>query len=161
MMHSVNEWFWWHEHWLPPGLTWEDMQESEDVRYPQPQDLLLSLPCTLLLVIVRYLFERFIALPLGRKLGLRDKVIEKVPPNPVLENFYTTHSKEPKKMERDLRSDTEESDVAEEERDRMRAKERNGALHVSNLTNNNCTQKSRVQALSSRARLANGHAKGR
>uniref|UniRef100_A0A8C0JA31 CERS5 n=1 Tax=Chelonoidis abingdonii TaxID=106734 RepID=A0A8C0JA31_CHEAB len=57
MMHSLNEWLWWHEYWLPPGITWEDMKESEDIHYPQPQDLLLSIPCALLLIIIRYLFE--------------------------------------------------------------------------------------------------------
>uniref|UniRef100_A0A8C3RTE7 TLC domain-containing protein n=1 Tax=Chelydra serpentina TaxID=8475 RepID=A0A8C3RTE7_CHESE len=44
MLHSLNEWLWWHEYWLPPGITWEDMKESEDIHYPQPQDLLLSIP---------------------------------------------------------------------------------------------------------------------
>uniref|UniRef100_A0A8C0IRK9 Homeobox domain-containing protein n=1 Tax=Chelonoidis abingdonii TaxID=106734 RepID=A0A8C0IRK9_CHEAB len=38
----------------------------------------------------------FIALPLGRKLGVRDKVRLNAPPNPVLETFYATHSKKPK-----------------------------------------------------------------
>uniref|UniRef100_A0A8C3RSS9 Homeobox domain-containing protein n=1 Tax=Chelydra serpentina TaxID=8475 RepID=A0A8C3RSS9_CHESE len=96
MLHSLNEWLWWHEYWLPPGITWEDMKESEDIHYPQPQDLLLSIPCALLLIIIRYLFERFVARPLGRKLGLRDKVRLNAPPNPVLETFYATHSKDPK-----------------------------------------------------------------
>uniref|UniRef100_A0A8C3RUI2 TLC domain-containing protein n=1 Tax=Chelydra serpentina TaxID=8475 RepID=A0A8C3RUI2_CHESE len=98
MLHSLNEWLWWHEYWLPPGITWEDMKESEDIHYPQPQDLLLSIPCALLLIIIRYLFERFVARPLGRKLGLRDKVRLNAPPNPVLETFYATHSKDPKEL---------------------------------------------------------------
>uniref|UniRef100_A0A8C0J9I0 Uncharacterized protein n=1 Tax=Chelonoidis abingdonii TaxID=106734 RepID=A0A8C0J9I0_CHEAB len=42
---------------------------------------------------------RFIARPLGRKLGLRDKVRLNAPPNPVLETFYATHSKDPKEGE--------------------------------------------------------------
>uniref|UniRef100_A0A663EYA0 Uncharacterized protein n=1 Tax=Aquila chrysaetos chrysaetos TaxID=223781 RepID=A0A663EYA0_AQUCH len=36
-------WLWQHEFWLPPGITWQDMQESEDVHYPQPRDLLIML----------------------------------------------------------------------------------------------------------------------
>uniref|UniRef100_A0A452GJY3 TLC domain-containing protein n=1 Tax=Gopherus agassizii TaxID=38772 RepID=A0A452GJY3_9SAUR len=40
----------------------------------------------------------FIALPLGRKLGVRDKVRLNAPPNPVLETFYATHSKKPKEL---------------------------------------------------------------
>uniref|UniRef100_A0A452GJP3 TLC domain-containing protein n=1 Tax=Gopherus agassizii TaxID=38772 RepID=A0A452GJP3_9SAUR len=42
---------------------------------------------------------KFIALPLGRKLGVRDKVRLNAPPNPVLETFYATHSKKPKEGE--------------------------------------------------------------
>ncbi|CAM5136026.1 unnamed protein product, partial [Natator depressus] len=38
----------------------------------------------------------FIAWPLGRKLGVRDKVRLNTTPNPVLETFYATHSKDPK-----------------------------------------------------------------
>lgn len=58
MARSLNEWLWQHEFWLPPGITWEDMQESEDIHYPQPHDLLLSIPFALILVVVRCAFER-------------------------------------------------------------------------------------------------------
>uniref|UniRef100_A0A8C3RS99 Uncharacterized protein n=1 Tax=Chelydra serpentina TaxID=8475 RepID=A0A8C3RS99_CHESE len=96
MVLSLDTWFWWHGYWFPPGYTWEDMKESESISYPKPQDLLHIIPYVLLLVGVRYLFQRFIARPLGRKLGVRDKVLLNAPPNPVLEMFYTMHSKKPK-----------------------------------------------------------------
>ncbi|KAM8986749.1 ceramide synthase 4 [Ara ararauna] len=95
MAHSLYEWLWHHEFWLPPGITWEDMQESEDVHYPQPRDLLLSIPFALILVVIRRVFERTIALPLSSKLGVRDKQRPKAQPNPVLETFYTTRCKNP------------------------------------------------------------------
>ncbi|XP_075759266.1 ceramide synthase 4 isoform X2 [Pelodiscus sinensis] len=63
-------------------------------------------------------------------------------------------------MERDLRSDTEESDTAEEGGEPARAKERNGALHRRNITNNGCLQTRGGQPPGSTAHLANGHAKG-
>ncbi|CAM5176811.1 unnamed protein product [Eretmochelys imbricata] len=96
MVLSLGKWFWWHEYWFPPGFTWEDMKESGSISYPKPRDLLNIIPYALLLVGVRYLFQRFIALPLGRKLGVRDKVRLNAPPSPVLETFYATHSKKPK-----------------------------------------------------------------
>uniref|UniRef100_A0A674KBG3 TLC domain-containing protein n=1 Tax=Terrapene triunguis TaxID=2587831 RepID=A0A674KBG3_9SAUR len=96
MVLSLDKWFWWHEYWFPPGFTWEDMKESDSISYPKPRDLLHIVPYALLLVGVRYLFQRFIARPLGRKLGVRDKVRLNAPPNPVLETFYATHSKKPK-----------------------------------------------------------------
>ncbi|XP_052656316.1 ceramide synthase 4-like [Harpia harpyja] len=67
MARSLNEWLWQHEFWLLPGITWQDMQESEDVHYPQPRDLLLGIPFALILVVIRCAFERAIALPLSRK----------------------------------------------------------------------------------------------
>ncbi|XP_059725656.1 ceramide synthase 4-like isoform X6 [Haemorhous mexicanus] len=96
MARSLYEWLWQHEFWLPPGITWEDMQESEDTHYPQPRDLLLSIPFALILVVIRCAFERAIALPLCPKLGVRDKQRPKVQPNPVLETFYSTRRKNPK-----------------------------------------------------------------
>ncbi|XP_066061679.1 ceramide synthase 4-like isoform X1 [Chamaea fasciata] len=99
MARSLYEWLWQHEFWLPPGITWEDMQESEDTRYPQPRDLLLSIPFALILVVIRYAFERAIALPLSTKLGVRDKQRPKAQPNPVLETFYSTRHKNPEEGE--------------------------------------------------------------
>ncbi|XP_077778058.1 ceramide synthase 4 isoform X1 [Podarcis muralis] len=99
MVLPVTEWIWRHEYWLPPGITWEDMKETEEISYPQPRHLLLSLPLALLLVVIRFFFERIVAVPLSRKMGLREKVRRKAPPNPVLEAFYTTQGKSPKEGE--------------------------------------------------------------
>uniref|UniRef100_A0A8C0HR74 Ceramide synthase 4 n=1 Tax=Buteo japonicus TaxID=224669 RepID=A0A8C0HR74_9AVES len=99
MARSLNEWLWQHEFWLPPGITWQDMQESEDVHYPQPRDLLLSIPFALILVVIRCAFERAIALPLSSKLGVRDKQRPKAQPNPMLETFYSTRCKNPEEGE--------------------------------------------------------------
>ncbi|XP_054837042.1 ceramide synthase 4-like isoform X2 [Eublepharis macularius] len=76
------------------------MKDTEEIRYPQPRHLLLSIPFTALLLILRVVFQRTIALPLGRKMGLKEKVRKKVSPNAVLEAYYRTHQKQPK--ERDL-----------------------------------------------------------
>uniref|UniRef100_A0A8C0IN50 Uncharacterized protein n=1 Tax=Chelonoidis abingdonii TaxID=106734 RepID=A0A8C0IN50_CHEAB len=55
---SLDKWFWWHEYWFPPGFTWEDIKESGSISYPKPRDLLPIVPYTLLIVGVRYLFQR-------------------------------------------------------------------------------------------------------
>ncbi|XP_063002964.1 ceramide synthase 4 isoform X2 [Elgaria multicarinata webbii] len=99
MMLPWNEWIWAHEYWLPPGITWEDMKETEEIRYPQPRHLLLSIPLALLLIAVRFVFERNVAIPLSRKMGLREKVRRKAAPNPILEAFYTMHRRAPKAEE--------------------------------------------------------------
>ncbi|XP_060542669.1 ceramide synthase 4-like [Pantherophis guttatus] len=98
-MAQLTQWLWRHEYWLPPGFTWEDMQETEDVHYPQPHHLLFGLPIALLMAALRFFFERKIAIPLSKKLGLQEKVRQKPPPNPILEAFYTKWRKNPQKEE--------------------------------------------------------------
>ncbi|XP_053905834.1 ceramide synthase 4-like isoform X2 [Cuculus canorus] len=95
MARSLYEWLWQQEFWLPPGITWGDMQESEDIKYPKPGHLLLSIPFAFILIVIRCAFERAIALPLSSKLGVRDKQRPKAQPNPVLEAFYSTRCKKP------------------------------------------------------------------
>ncbi|PKU39058.1 ceramide synthase 4-like [Limosa lapponica baueri] len=90
---GLSEGFWHHEYWLPPGATWEDMK---GIQYPQPQDLLLCIPGALLLITVRCIFERTVALPLGRRLGVSDKLRPKVQPNATLEDFYVLLGRTPK-----------------------------------------------------------------
>uniref|UniRef100_A0A8C6VD04 TLC domain-containing protein n=1 Tax=Naja naja TaxID=35670 RepID=A0A8C6VD04_NAJNA len=85
-MAQLTQWFWRQEYWLPPGITWEDMQDTEDIRYPQPHHLLLCFPIALLLIALRFLK---IAIPLSKKLGLQEKVRRKPSPNLILEAFYT------------------------------------------------------------------------
>ncbi|KAJ7421233.1 ceramide synthase 4-like protein [Willisornis vidua] len=94
---GMLEGFWHHGYWLPPGATWEDFKESADIDYPQPQDLLLCIPGALLLIFVRCLFERTVALPLGRGLGVSDKRRPKVQTNATLEGFYVLLGRTPKK----------------------------------------------------------------
>ncbi|XP_058019640.1 ceramide synthase 3-like [Ahaetulla prasina] len=57
-MARITQWLLREEYWLPPGFTWEDMQETGNILYPQPHHLLLCLPVALLLVGLRFLFER-------------------------------------------------------------------------------------------------------
>ncbi|NXM65225.1 CERS4 synthase, partial [Serilophus lunatus] len=106
---GLLERFWHHEYWLPAGATWEDLKDSEGIHYPQPQDLLLCIPGTLLLISIRYLFERTVALPLGRALGVSDKQRPKVQTNAILEGFYILLGRTPKKE--DLVSLAKQSDL--------------------------------------------------
>ncbi|XP_053149185.1 ceramide synthase 4-like [Hemicordylus capensis] len=75
------------------------MKETEETRYPQPQHLLVSLPGALLLIGLRFIFERFVAVPLSQKMGLKEKLLRKASPNPVLEAFYAAHHRSPKEGE--------------------------------------------------------------
>uniref|UniRef100_A0A3B3DSF7 Ceramide synthase 2-like n=1 Tax=Oryzias melastigma TaxID=30732 RepID=A0A3B3DSF7_ORYME len=50
---------WKQEYWLPPGVTWKDMEQLADSDRPQPKDLLVALPLSLCFVALRHVFERY------------------------------------------------------------------------------------------------------
>lgn len=55
-MELINEWLWRQEYWLPPGITWTDLEQMEGS--PFPRDLLISLPLALCFIGLRKVFER-------------------------------------------------------------------------------------------------------
>uniref|UniRef100_A0A8C2JEX5 Ceramide synthase 4b n=1 Tax=Cyprinus carpio TaxID=7962 RepID=A0A8C2JEX5_CYPCA len=98
-MEQLSQWLWKQEYWLPPGIRWEDMEKMEGSRRPLPRDLLLALPLALGFIMLRYAFERRVAFPLSRVLGVKDQVRLKVTPAPNLEAFYTKNSRQPTQSE--------------------------------------------------------------
>lgn len=91
----INHWLWREDFWLPPGLTWKDIAEgtSGGSRHPVPRDLLISFPLALGFIALRFVFERVVALPLSRRLGVRDRLHLHVTPVPKLEAFYLQKKK--------------------------------------------------------------------
>lgn len=55
-MELINEWLWRQEYWLPPGITWKDLEQMKGS--PFPRDLLISLPLALGFISLRKAFER-------------------------------------------------------------------------------------------------------
>lgn len=51
----------WSEHiWLPPNTTWADIapESSKEIQHPDHRHLLYPLPMALVMLLLRYLFER-------------------------------------------------------------------------------------------------------
>ncbi|KAM4556815.1 ceramide synthase 2-like isoform 1-T1 [Fundulus diaphanus] len=90
---------WRQEYWLPPGVTWEDLEQLPDSERPRPKDLLIALPLALGFVAVRCVFERFLAPPIARGLGVKNRFQSTAAPSSQLEAFYTHRSKQPTKSE--------------------------------------------------------------
>uniref|UniRef100_A0A3B4UL93 Ceramide synthase 4 n=1 Tax=Seriola dumerili TaxID=41447 RepID=A0A3B4UL93_SERDU len=93
-MHLLPD-VWRQDYWLPPGVTWKDMDHLADSDRPQPLDLLIALPLALGFVALRYVFERFFAPSMGRCLGVRNRLQVTAAPSPKLESFYTKRSRQP------------------------------------------------------------------
>jgi len=89
---KLSQWFWDSDVWLPPNVTWSHLQSTEDSKYFEFADLIIPLPAALLVILVRWLFQRYISRPLGLYLGLRDSKRLKASTNPALEELSTRWS---------------------------------------------------------------------
>nr|XP_055072849.1 ceramide synthase 4a isoform X1 [Misgurnus anguillicaudatus] len=97
----INQWIWQEDFWLPPGITWKDIAEGTTggSRHPTPRDLLICLPLALSFIALRFGFERVVAQPLSRLLGVRDRFRVRVTPIPKLEAFYRRKKNQPLESE--------------------------------------------------------------
>jgi ceramide synthetase len=89
----IKDWFWSKSFWLPPDSTWDDIKRNETVFYPDANDMFIPIPLAVLLFVARLLWERFIALPVGRYYKLRETVAKPPEQNEVLERLFRHHRK--------------------------------------------------------------------
>ncbi|CAF1252119.1 unnamed protein product, partial [Didymodactylos carnosus] len=73
-MDLISATIWNENFWLPKNVTWKGFSKIEDngVRLPLLHDLLYVYPLAGVLYIARLIFEKYIAQPYGRSLGIRD-----------------------------------------------------------------------------------------
>ncbi|XP_072237222.1 ceramide synthase 2 [Leuresthes tenuis] len=95
MFDTLYEWFWWDKIWLPAELSWADLEDKEGRIYAKASDLYVTVPYAFGFLLIRYLFERWIATQLAVSAGIKQRVHLKAEDNPVLEVFYTTQSRNP------------------------------------------------------------------
>ncbi|CAB4015891.1 ceramide synthase 3, partial [Paramuricea clavata] len=89
MLQQFSHWFWSESFWLPPTTEWEHLTANKhNIRIPQTRDLYIVVPLTFIIVLIRMFFERFIALPLLKQIGLKERNSRKAEPNIVLEKVY-------------------------------------------------------------------------
>uniref|UniRef100_A0A8D0AN17 Ceramide synthase 3b n=1 Tax=Sander lucioperca TaxID=283035 RepID=A0A8D0AN17_SANLU len=102
MLQTVSEWLWWERLWLPANVSWSDLEDSDGRVYAKASQLYTALPCALGLLLVRYLFERFLATPLANVWGVRNSVRLTAEPSPILENYFCSQARAPSQA--DVRS---------------------------------------------------------
>ncbi|XP_068459335.1 ceramide synthase 2 [Clinocottus analis] len=102
MRQTVSEWLWWERLWLPANVSWSDLEDSEGRVYAKASHLRAALPCALCLLLIRYLFERYLATPLANLWEIRDSIRLTAEPNPILENYFCSHTRAPSQV--DVRS---------------------------------------------------------
>lgn len=95
MFNTLYELFWSHTIWLPEGLTWADLEDREGRVYAKASHLYVTVPYALIFLLIRYVFERWIATPLAGSAGIKQRVHLKAEDNPILELHYTTQCRNP------------------------------------------------------------------
>jgi len=86
---DLSAWFWNPSIWLPPNMTWSDVDPStHTVKYTQFSDLCYPIPAACFIILIRIFFERYCFKPLGITLGLKQSKHKRPPTNDVLENEY-------------------------------------------------------------------------
>uniref|UniRef100_A0A8D0CS03 Ceramide synthase 3b n=1 Tax=Sander lucioperca TaxID=283035 RepID=A0A8D0CS03_SANLU len=95
MFDTLYEWFWWERIWLPVNLTWADLEDREGRVYAKASHLYVTVPYTFAFLLIRYLFERWIATPIAVSAGIKQRVHLKAEDNPILEHYYITQCRNP------------------------------------------------------------------
>ncbi|XP_069678484.1 ceramide synthase 6 isoform X1 [Periplaneta americana] len=85
--------FWDPDLWLPPNVTWADIEPNDKIAYADHRHLIVPLPMALLMLALRFVFERYWFAPLGISLGIKNTKPKKAPPNAVLERAYLSKGK--------------------------------------------------------------------
>uniref|UniRef100_A0A8C6ZCV6 Ceramide synthase 3 n=1 Tax=Nothoprocta perdicaria TaxID=30464 RepID=A0A8C6ZCV6_NOTPE len=96
---TLNSWFWWENIWMPVNVSWAHFVDREGLVFPKPHQLYATIPYAFVMLIIRFLSERFIAIPLAKALGIKNVRRVKPQPNPVLESYFRECTKHPSQSE--------------------------------------------------------------
>jgi len=89
---GVSETFWSRHFWLPNNVTW-DVFEDSTIYLAKPRDLWVPFPLAVGLFILRLIWERLVATPIGRAHKLSEKPPRKPIHNDVLEEAFNKNKK--------------------------------------------------------------------
>ncbi|MGH0137116.1 UNVERIFIED_CONTAM: hypothetical protein FKN15_036560 [Acipenser sinensis] len=96
MLQTISDYFWWDRLWFPGNLTWTDFEDRDGLVFAKVSHLFITVPYAVAFMVIRYVFERFIATQIGKKIfGLRETVRLKASENIVLEKYFITRLKNP------------------------------------------------------------------
>lgn len=55
---TVLDTFWDPDIWLPPNITWKDLESNEGIEYADYKHLLWPIPMAAVVLVIRYFIER-------------------------------------------------------------------------------------------------------
>lgn len=83
--------FWSEDFWLPQNVTWKHFENgvNADLKFTTAGQLLLKIPLSLCILLIRYVVERLLVAPIGKYLGVRSTKPKLPIPNKALEEAYS------------------------------------------------------------------------
>ena len=123
MCEHVYNSFWSERFWLGEEFKWRDLTSGDpDIYYPQVSHLNWSIVVGVVLVLLRYLWDKFLIIPLGHSLGLTEVENNTLAPCPILESYYRSSGSTPKKH--DLQGLAKRSDLTPRQIERWLSRRR-------------------------------------
>ncbi|GAU95617.1 hypothetical protein RvY_07207 [Ramazzottius varieornatus] len=95
LMSRLSSTFWSEWFWLPQGYNWTVFKSTADKSYPDFFWIYVPIPCSLLVLLIRFLFERNICDPIGRAMHIPERRARSPPPNHTLESAFKKVKKVP------------------------------------------------------------------
>ncbi|KAL1502415.1 hypothetical protein ABEB36_007558 [Hypothenemus hampei] len=87
--------FWSPNVWLPPNTTWADIapESSTEINHADSRHLLYPLPMALVVLVIRYVLEKYWFTPVALSLGIKNTKPKKAPSNVALEQAFALSKK--------------------------------------------------------------------
>ncbi|XP_062315069.1 ceramide synthase 5-like [Osmerus eperlanus] len=90
-MTSMSAWIWSESFWLPPNVTWADLEHPPPgEEFPRAGHILTALPLAIGVLAVRVIFERLVAKPCAHILQIQAGASRRAQPNALLERVFTS-----------------------------------------------------------------------
>ena len=59
-LQALRAWFWDGDFWLPENSSWQVLEEAKNPKWAQNGELFLCFPVAILLIALRFIFERLV-----------------------------------------------------------------------------------------------------
>ncbi|KAK7474762.1 hypothetical protein BaRGS_00033994 [Batillaria attramentaria] len=93
LLDNLNSFLWNEKWWLGDDAKWEDFISSDpNIYYPRARDMNWSLVVGVGLLLVRYVYENVLIVPLANYLGVQERKQRQLVPNPTLEAAFKKHN---------------------------------------------------------------------
>jgi ceramide synthetase len=71
LLQTLLDKFWNPDVWLPPNVTWADLEPNDKIAYADHRHLVIPLPLAIVLLALRFILERLVQIFWGKSVGCK------------------------------------------------------------------------------------------